>query len=166
LLPFTVASCDSSETTVTYTEDQTLVRESTFHLTLPGKWVGGYDKESETWHYEGALGNEAVTVGILRRTGAADPAKIKEDFDIYLQVRRQQELRGGIVLTESKVQSVGDALAASYQGFDSETGRRTRTHVIVNGKAAASYYYEAFGLSQADFDARAKQVLAQVGLVH
>lgn len=152
----------------TYTQDQTLVRERTFHLTLPGKWVGGYDRTSDTWHYEGSSRNEAVTVGILRRTAGADLVTMNEDFDGYLRLRRQQEqaLAGGIVLTEPRTQTVSDALTARYDGIDSSSGRRTHTYVIINSKAAASYYYEAMGMSQAEFDTRAKQVLGHVGLVH
>lgn len=142
-----------------------MIREQTFHLTLPGKWTGGHDRTSQS---EGSSGKEAVTVGILRRAAGADLATMKEDFHGYLQLRRQQEqaLAGGIALTEPRTESVRDALTARYDGMDSSSGRRTHTYVIINSKAAASFYYEAMEMSQAEFDTRAKQVLGHVGLVH
>ena len=146
----------------------TVIQERAFHLYLPGKWTGGYDSASQTWSYATPSNMESVTVGILERTAGPEMAKIKEDFDAYLAIRRKQELKVGgssMSLAEPRLREVPGAMIASYEGYDSTTGRRTKTSVVVNERAAASYYYEALKMSEAVFKERAAAVLSKVGLV-
>ena len=147
----------------------TLIREPEFHLTLPGQWSGGYDVSSHAWTYINASRKESVTVGILERTADASPSEVRTDFDDYLRVRREQEQRVGgskLVLSKPSTAVVRDAVTAKYDGYDSSNGRRTYTRVIVNGKVAASFYYEAWDLSEREFTNRAVEILGKVGLVH
>jgi len=149
-------------------DDQTIVRESLFNLSLPGKWQGSYDRQSDSWQYRSADGREAVTVGILRRSAGPALDAIKADFRAYLQARRKSELDLGgpkLRLGEPEIQERGDAVLARYTGFDPSNNRRTLTRVIVNQVAAASFYYEVTGFTAAAFDARAKVVLGKVGLI-
>ncbi len=152
----------------THADDQTVVRERFFNLSLPGKWTGSYDRGSDSWQYQSADGREAVTVGILHR--AAGPAfdAIKADFAAYLQTRRKSEIKLGgprLQLGEPEIQERRDAVLARYSGFDPGKNRRTFTRVIVNQLAAASFFYEAAGFTAEAFDARAKVVLGQIGLI-
>jgi hypothetical protein len=149
-------------------QDQTVVNEDRFSLSLPGKWKGAYDLASDSWQYRSADGREAVTVGILRRTAGPDLSSIKADFRTYLQERRKSELKLGgpnVRLSEPEVQERGAAVLGRYSGFDPRDNRRTLTRIIVNELAAGSFYYEALGFTQEAFDARAKLVLGKVGLI-
>lgn len=124
---------------------------------------------SHAWTYTSASGNEAVTVGIHERTGGAEPSQVRTDFENYPRVRREQERTLGgrkLVLSEPNTALVRDAQTAKYDGFDSSSGRRTHTRVIVNGKVAASFYYEAWDIPEREFTKRAVEVLGKVGLVH
>jgi len=149
-------------------QDQTVITEDLFSLSLPGKWRGTYDRASDSWQYRSADGRESVTVGILRRTAGPDLSSIKEDFRAYLQARRKSELDLGgpkVRLSEPEVQERGAAVLARYSGFEPRDNRRTLTRIIVNELAAGSFYYEALGFTQEAFDTRAKVVLGKVGLI-
>jgi hypothetical protein len=148
-------------------EPNTVVSEKTFRLTLPGKWSGGYDAASGSWAYKTAS-RESVTVGILERTSGPDMAEVKKDFGVYLNVRRKQELALGglkVKLGDPVIREVPGAMLARYWGYDPGRDRRSETFIVVNERAAGSYYYEALGMSEAAFKARAGEVLAHVGLV-
>src|SRR2546425_12027558 len=73
-------------------DDQTIISERLFTLSLPGNWQGGYDGQSDSWQYRSADGREAVTVGVLHRTAGPDLNSIKADFHAYLQARRKAEV--------------------------------------------------------------------------
>jgi hypothetical protein len=149
-------------------ESDTVISESIFRLNLPGKWSGGYNAESRTWSYATPSKKESVTVGILERTTGPALAAVKSDFEVYLKTRRAQEQQLGgprLSLTKSRIREVPGAMLSRHDDYDPSNGRRTHTYVIVNERAAASYYYEAFGMSEAEFNKRAAVVLAQVGLI-
>jgi hypothetical protein len=146
----------------------TVIREETFSLTLPGAWSGGYNAESRAWGYVTAKGNEGITVGILQRTNDPAPEAMRSDLENYLRVRREQELKlGGVQLTlsEPRRSEQQGAHIAVFEGTDGAANRRTRTLVIVNRSVAASFYYEALELSDQEFEERASAILSQVGLV-
>jgi hypothetical protein len=152
----------------TQADDQTIINESLFRLSLPGKWRGAYDRQSDSWQYRSADGREAVTVGVLRRTAGPSLDSIKADFRAYLEARRKSEVDLGgpqLRLSEPEIQERGAALLARYSAFDPRNNRRTLTRVIVNDLAAGSFYYEATGFTAAAYDARAKVVLSKVGLI-
>jgi hypothetical protein len=165
----TVIACVASIVCiVAQADDQTIINESLFRLSLPGKWQGAYDSQSDSWQYRSADGREAVTVGILRRTTGPSVDSIKADFDAYLQARRKSERDLGgpkLRLGDPEVQERGAAVLARYTGVDPRNNRRTLTRVIVNEVAAGSFYYEATGFTASAFDARAKIVLGKVGLI-
>ena len=149
-------------------DEQTVINESLFSLSLPGKWRGSYDKQSDSWQYRSADGREAVTVGVLRRNAGSNPQAIKADFEINLRARRESEvnLNGRKVrLTEPEVHQRGVAVLAHYSGVDAPNGRRTLTRVIVNEVVAGSFYYEGLDFSATVFEARAKIVLAKIRLI-
>lgn len=78
---------------------------------------------------------------------------------------QEQQLSGtGLVLSDSEVRELNGILTATYQGTDVDRGRRTRTYVSVTGKAVLTFYYEAIGLSDAEFGPRAAEVFRHIEL--
>jgi len=154
--------------TAACTGDATDIREEEFRLTLPGQWTGGYDAPSDAWIYVTASREEGLTVRVQRRNPAANAARLESEFNDYLQVRRRDEQQFSderMALSEPALQRRSGAITATYDGIGKTSQRRTRTLIAINLAAAGSFYYEAFGLSEDQFTARAKAVLQRARLV-
>lgn len=140
-------------------DDATEVREEDFMLTLPGRWLGGYDAPSDAWIYVTPSREEGLTVRI-------QPHGAK--FDEYLQSqRRREELLSDerLMLSEPQRRKQGKQTSATYDGVGNTSQRRTRTLLVVSPTGAGNFHYEAFGLSQDQFAARADTVLRSAGLL-
>jgi hypothetical protein len=149
------------------TGDATHIEEDAFELSLPGQWNGGYDARSRVWIYLTPSGEEGVTVSVLLRPAGAAASTLESDFDRYLEMRRRQEQQLSdepIAFTEPKVSRERNRITAVFDGLGKTSQRRTRTLLVVNEVAAGSFYFEAFGLSEQAFTARAGVVLSRASL--
>jgi hypothetical protein len=140
-------------------EKRTDVREESFVLQLPGRWLGGYDLPSDAWIYVTASREEGLTVRIEPRG---------RDFNEYLQLQRRAEQQlsdEGLALSEPTLKQQGRQRSATYDGIGKTSQRRTRTLLMVSPAAAGSFHYEAFGLSHQQFASRADAVLSKARLL-
>jgi hypothetical protein len=147
--------------------DTTDISEESFCWILPGQWSGGYDAASGTWVYLTASGEEGVTVGMLAQPAGAQGASPKNDLDAYLQARRRQEQQFSdetLALSKPSVRQTDGGIMAVYDGVGATSRMRTRTLIMVNDVTAVSFHYEAFGMSEKVFAARAQAVLRQASL--
>jgi len=148
--------------------DVTQIREEGFRLSLPGKWAGGYDEKSSAWIYFTASGEEGITVNTLQRGPDPDGAKLQGDLEALLQHRLNLEQHLSdepITLSKPAMSGADGQLTAVFDTIGMTSQRRKRTLLMVNRVVAVSFYYEAFGLSEPEFAARARAVLGQASLV-
>lgn len=149
-------------------QETTVIDEPLFGLELPGQWQGGYNAKADNWQYRTSEGRETVTVNVIPRKTGPEMTAIKADLRKHLQAQRRSEAkRGGpkLALGKPEIQEREGAVLARYRGVDAGRSRRTFTRIIGNEVALGSFYYEATGLAAAAFDARAKLVLGNVGLI-
>jgi hypothetical protein len=144
----------------------TQVEEDAFRLSLPGRWSGGFEIDSGAWVYLTASGEEGITVNVVPRPVGIGTRGMELDFDAYLQQQRREQQLGDepMALTVPRVSRTRRRIDAMFEGVGTVSQRRTRTLVIVNEVAAASFYYEAFGLPAAQFDERADAIMDEVHL--
>lgn len=151
---------------MTSCSDATRISEDTFSLSLPGRWSGGFDANAGAWVYLTPAGEEGITVNVVLRPAGIGTKALELDFDAYLDMQRRQQQQGDepMRLTAPEVSRSRRRIDAQFDGVGTTSQRRTRTRVIVNEVAAASFYYEAFGMSAAQFERRADAVMRRVHL--
>lgn len=151
---------------MTACSDTTRISEDAFSLSLPGRWSGGFDPHSGAWAYLTPAGEEGITINVVLRPVGIGTKALELDFDAYLGMQRRQQQQGDepMRLTAPEVSRTRRRIDAQFDGAGTTSQRRTRTRVIVNEVAAASFHYEAFGMSAAQFAQRADAVMRRVHL--
>jgi hypothetical protein len=154
--------------TVSCAGDVTQIREESFRLSLPGTWTGGYEAQYSAWIYVTPSGEEGITVTTLQRGPDPDGSKLQGDLEALLKIRRDMEQQFSdepLTLTQPATSRSGGQLTAVFDTIGTTSQRRKRTFVVVGQVTAGSFCYEAFGLSESAFTARAAAVLEHASLV-
>ena len=166
LLPMFLSLCAvAAATSISMADDNTQIREGSFHLELPGSWNGAHDARSGTWQYRASKSDEAVTVSLSDRAGVSAVGKVRADFDSYIEARRKTETERGLTLTQTKIETYPNSVVGTHFGADPSAKHRTFTVVIANTEVTGTFFYEAAGMTSSEFEARAIEVLGKVGLV-
>ena len=149
-------------------DEITEVREDLFHIDLPGEWIPiDPPLENNIWIYESVNGDERMTVSIFIAGPDYDKTNLSHMFDEFVEIRRQSELEAGgsgTELSDLGSKTLPSAVVGRYQGSDPR-GRRFSNFVVANRTGIANFYFEAVGMSEAEFADRYPIVLGKVGFV-
>jgi hypothetical protein len=147
--------------------EPTLVNEQLFQMMLPGQWQSIQTHDESRFIYQDRTGREQLTVSVFslapglteeQRRGVAERmlAKLRES---------EREVRG----TSCRLSPVGygrsgDVLAARYTGNNQGTGRRFASLLLCSSYTTANFYYEAFELTEEQFEERARYMMNSIEL--
>jgi hypothetical protein len=121
----------------------TVIRETSFRLTLPGPWIAGDTSDPNLRTYRTANGKEGLTVSIFG-SFFGGPGEMNHDekaarFRLWVNKRKQDETKipdsAGIKIGEPFYGEAKGTLAARYEGFDSMRHRRFHCMLLANSSA-------------------------------
>lgn len=134
------------------------------HITLPGKWSATVAPGVVVYRNTSAV--ETLTVETARQ----DPFRLATRAETMAQsvtARRARERhlsKTALELTAVTRERAGAVLRMRYAGTDLATRRRFVNLMVSSPDHMRNFYYEAVGLSQQAFDARAAEIFGGVEL--
>jgi len=145
----------------------TEIRERLFHVRLPGEWLRvPSESDDEGFCYRSTEIDAQLNVSIRLTKERLEAPEFLELFEWWIATSREQELSlaPDVELFEVQRWPREHAMFGLYQGKQTD-GRRMANYVIVNSAGVASFYFEAYGLSGAEFGQKLKGILADINLV-
>ena len=150
--------------------DETRISETSFRLTLPGKWTSGPSNDPTRRQYY--TGSENLTVSIHGSLFGTPNAMSSDDkmarFAYWVRKRRDAEAEAlqdnTIRITEPQFGEFGGVLAARYAGFDEARRRRFHCLLLASSSAFEVFYYEAVDMTEQAAELRAKAIFNSVDI--
>lgn len=144
-----------------------LVTEILFTVTLPGKWQRT-QKGSSFFGYRSVETAESLSVSLMFFEPVHDPLEANQLFDRVIELRRQSEVDvaegPGLVLTQVAYGHEANGPTASFEGFEENSGRRTKTLMIGRDRMVAVFYYEEIEPTQRQSSDSRPSILDSVAL--
>jgi hypothetical protein len=142
----------------------TAIREPFFRMTLPGKWSSWFDQANERWNFN--TESEQVTVSLM---GVAPGMSSDERLELLkelVRVRREAELAvaTGVRLGQVVYASAGATHLARYEASGPEPDRLSTCLLMVNTSVIGTFFYEAAGLAEAEFQSRGRSAFNSIQL--
>jgi hypothetical protein len=149
--------------------DETRISETSFRLTLPGKWAPEPSSDPTRRQYH--TSSEDLTVSIFGSLFGAPGTMSHDDrmamFAHWVDKRRDLEKKvtgtSTITTTEPLFGESGGVLAARYAGFDGHT-RRFHCLLLASSSAFEIFYYEAVDMTAQAAEQRAKSIFNSVDI--
>jgi hypothetical protein len=150
--------------------NDTIIREVSFRLTLPGAWSSGPtdDPSKRTYHTK----NEQLTVTIFGSLFGAS-GEMKHDnrvgrFHTWVNKRRDLEKKlpgfADVVVSEPSFGESQGTLAARYTGFDEARQRRFHCLVLASSSAFDIFYFEAVDMNESVVEDRGKAIFNSIDI--
>jgi len=150
--------------------NDTIIREVSFRLTLPGAWSSGPtdDPTKRTYHTK----DEQLTVSIFGSLFGASGEMTHDDraerFHTWVNKRRDVENKmpgfADVVVSEPSFGESQGTLAARYTGFDGARQRRFHCLVLASSSAFEIFYYEAVDMKESLVGDRAKAIFNSIDI--
>ena len=143
------------------------IREPNYHVDLQGEWESEPGLEENATIFRQTDGPGVLTVTLFRvrpMFAIADKRRLVED---YLSHRSTYEASHtpAMALSEPVSWEAGGSIEGSWNGLDPVADHRLRHHVVLVEDVLADLVYEAVGLAEDDFLARADEIFQTVSVI-
>jgi len=150
--------------------ENTRISETSFRLTLPGKWTSEPSNDPTRRDYH--TPSEGLTVSIFGSLFGAPGAMTHDErvatFTHWVNQRRDVETKvaegGTIRITEPRFGESGGVLAARYAGIDEARQRRFHCLLLASSSAFEIFYYEAVEMTEQAAEQRAKAIFNSIDI--
>jgi hypothetical protein len=144
----------------------TLIQESAFRLTLPGKWVQKPSSDQTRWVYQNEDGRTQLTVSLLGSTHRMDNDEQTKTLHRVVELHRRAQTQmpdaPAVTMTETTFAESEGVLAARYGGMETTGHRRFASLFLSSPMAVTIYYYEGLDSTQAEFEAGARTTMNSI----
>ena len=147
------------------TAKDTVIQESSFRLVLPGKWVQKPSTDPTRWVY--GHDTEQLTVslplGNVRRLTKDEQSKTLGHLEeLYRRAEIRVDDTTATTTSETIFAEADGVLAARFGGTHPAEKHRFAILLLCSPSVVASFYYEAFGLTSAGFDANGRTIMNSI----
>jgi hypothetical protein len=139
----------------------TEISEHPFTLSLPGQWEQVPSENPGSFEYREAEGPGSVTVMLLAvrpSYAIADRTRLLNDYASH-RSKYESGQTPSLEQFEPTLENRAESIEASWDGFDSATGRRQRHRAVMAGDVLADFCYATAGLDEDSFGERAATIL-------
>jgi hypothetical protein len=142
----------------------TSVDEPPFRLTLPGRWLR--KPSSNPWVYYTEDGREQLTVSLMGSDIEMNKEQQSDTLKKLVEIHRRTQTKmpdvGVVTMSDTTFAEVGRVLAARYGGVNPAHHRQFASLLLCGPRAITIYYYEASGLTQAEFETRGRTMMNSI----
>jgi len=151
-------------------QPDTPINETSFRLTLPGKWtpIPSNDPTLRTYHSTSEQLSVSIFGSLFGASSVMDHDAKVTTFKRWVAKIRTLESKAAepaaVELTEPLFGESRGTLAARYTGYDRARKRRVHCMLLANSVAFEIFYYEGLDLSEHAAEDRAKAIFNSVDI--
>jgi len=147
--------------------DSTVVTEGYVRLILPGRWTKIEQAPGGPTVYRLQGHQEQITITQFSARARMSPTEQASTLDGLIAHHKEAESRaasGELTFSPVGRGQIGQVLAARWTGFESRSNYRFATLLLCSPLHAAVLYFEASGVSEAEFGGHAKAIFNRVAV--